>query len=186
MRTSDDFDVPASGTRQLSRRSVIKAGAHAAWVVPAIQVVGAAPAFAGSNCPPGAPHVHGFTFIRVGTSWDAKGGGKYVLTIQYRIEDSDPCPMTGLTVQLKAPAAWKGIQDHSTDAAYGATKIDDGKGGKGGNNVSDIWQFSPVLESDGHWYVEMKVQASNSQINHGTMKLTASLDGHSESVEFTV
>ena len=27
----------------------------------------------------------------------------------------------------------------------------------------------------GHWYVEMKIQASNSQVNHGTMKLTASL-----------
>lgn len=183
MRVADDFDMPASGTRQLSRRSLIKAGAHAAWVVPAIQVVGAAPAFAGSNCPPGAPHVHGFTLTKVKAVWEPKGSGKYVLTIQFRIEDSDPCPMTGLVVQLQAPAAWNGIQDHSTAAAYGATKIDDGKGSK---NATDIWQFTPVLESPGHWYVEMKIQADNSQINHGTMKLTASLDGHSESVDFTV
>ena len=33
-----------------NRRTLIKAGAHAAWAVPAIQIVAASPAFAASGC----------------------------------------------------------------------------------------------------------------------------------------
>ena len=176
--TTDEFDVPAAGGQHLSRRSVLKAGAHAAWVVPAIQVVGAAPAFAA--CSTGV-HTHAFGFTKVSSTWDPQGKGsdKYVLTIRFRISDSDPCPMPGLLVYLQAPAAWKGIQDHSTASQYAATKVN----GQGGN---DMWRFSPVLESPGHWYVEMKVQASDSKVHHGSMKLTASLDGHSETTTFDV
>jgi len=178
MRTADDFDVPTSAHRQLSRRSVIRAGAHAAWVVPAIQVVGAAPAFA--SCSTGA-HQHAFTFAKVSATWDLQGNGsdKYVLTIRFRISDSDPCPMPGLLVYLQAPASWHGIQDHSTASQYAATKVKV----QGGN---DMWRFSPVLESPGHWYVEMKVQVTDGAVHHGTMQLTASLDGHSETTTFKV
>jgi hypothetical protein len=182
MRTTNDFDMPVSGNRQLSRRSVMKAGAHAAWIVPAVQVVGAAPAFA--SCSTGT-QAHAFTFEMVSASWAPQGGaGKQVLTIIYRISDSDPCPMPGLTVLLEAPSAWNGIQDHSTAKAYGAKKVDDGKGRKAG--MSDTWSFTPVQVSPGNWYIEMKVQASNSAVNHGTLTLTASLDGHSESTTFEV
>ncbi len=102
-----------------------------------------------------------------------------MLTIRFRISDSDPCPMPGLLVYLQAPAEWKGIQDHSTAPEYAATKVNV----KGGN---DMWRFSPVLETPGHWYVEMKVQVSDDAVHHGTMRLTASLDGHSETTTFGV
>ena len=67
---------------------------------------------------------------------------------------------------------------------FAAKKVDDGKGRD--NSTSDIWSFVPRQESAGNWYVEMKVQASDSRINHGTLTFTASLDGHSESTTFTV
>ena len=155
----------------------MKAGAHAAWIVPAVQVVRAAPAFA--VCSTGT-HVHHFAYELVSATWAPQGGGsgKQVLTIAYRISDSDPCPMAGLTVQLKAPASWGGIQDHSTAKEYGAKKVGSGK--------SDTWSFTPVLVSPGKWYVEVKVQADDSAVNHGTLTLTASLDGHSESTTFVV
>ncbi len=104
----------------------MKAGAHAAWIVPAVQVVGAAPAFA--VCSNGT-HVHHFTFEKVSATWAPQGGGsgKQVLTVAYRISDSDPCPMPGLTVQLTAPSSWGGIQDHSTAKEYGAKKVGSGK-----------------------------------------------------------
>jgi len=177
MRTADDFDMPASGTRQLNRRSLIKAGAHAAWVVPAIQVVGAAPAFAA--CSTGVHH-HAFTFTGVSTSWDRSGksSDKWVLTIGLYIADSDPCPMPGLLVYLQGPSGWR-IQDHSTAPQYAATKVKVRSG-------DDMWRFSPVLETDGHWYVEMKVKAADDAVHHGTIQLTASLDGHSETTTFTV
>ncbi len=38
-----------TGQRHLSRRTVLRTAAHAAWVVPAIQVVGLAPAFAAAS-----------------------------------------------------------------------------------------------------------------------------------------
>ena len=47
-------------------------------------------------------------------------------------------------------------------------------------------QYAYVLESPGHWYVEMKVQTSDDAVHHGTMQLTASLDGHSETTTFGV
>ena len=37
------------GGRQLSRRAVLRTAAHAAWAVPAIQIVAAAPSFAASG-----------------------------------------------------------------------------------------------------------------------------------------
>jgi hypothetical protein len=177
MRTAEDFDLPAGGGH-ISRRSMLKAGAHAAWVVPAIQVVGAAPAFATCS---GAAHQHAFSFTKVSTSWDLQGNSsnKYVLTITFRISDSDPCPMPGLLVYLQAPTEWKGIQDHSTAREYAATKVKV-------PGSDDMWRFSPVLESPGHWFVEMKVQVSDNAVHHGTMQLTASLDGHSETTTFTV
>ena len=55
-----------------------------------------------------------------------------------------------------------------------------------GSGKSSTWSFTPVLESPGNWYVEMKVQADDSDVNHGTLTLTASLDGHSESTTFVV
>ena len=181
MRTAEDFDVPASGGRQLSRRSVIKAGAHAAWVVPAIQVVGAAPAFAGS-CSTGAHH-HAFSFTKVSAGWDLQGksSDKYVLTIRFRISDSDPCPMPGLLVYLQAPSGLEGHPGPLDDGP--AVRRHQGQGARVGN---DMWRFSPVLESEGHWYVEMKVQASDDAVHHGNMQLTASLDGHSETTTFGV
>ena len=135
--TNDEFDVPAAGGQHLSRRSVLKAGAHAAWVVPAIQVVGAAPAFAA--CSTGV-HAHAFTFAKVSASWDLQGRAARTSTCWtsvFRISDSDPCPMPGLLVYLQAPAEWKGIQDHSTAPQYAATKVSV----QGGN---DMWRFSPV------------------------------------------
>ena len=38
-----------TGNRHLSRRTVLRAAGHAAWVVPAIQVVSMAPAFASGS-----------------------------------------------------------------------------------------------------------------------------------------
>ena len=38
-----------TGNRHLSRRTVLRAAGHAAWVVPAIQVVSMAPAFAAAS-----------------------------------------------------------------------------------------------------------------------------------------
>ena len=101
--TTDEFDVPAAGGQHLSRRSVLKAGAHAAWVVPAIQVVGAAPAFAA--CSTGV-HAHAFGFTKVSTRWEPQGKGsdKYVLTIIFRISDSNPYPIPKLLVYLQTPA----------------------------------------------------------------------------------
>ena len=43
-----------------------------------------------------------------------------------------------------------------------------------------------MLETEGHWYVEMKVQASDDADPPRDMQLTASLDGHSEPTTFTV
>ena len=156
----------------------MKAGAHAAWIVPAVQVVGAAPAFA--NCSGPGAHVHNFTFVKVSASWaeQGKNSGKFVLTIVYRITDSDPCPMPGLVVQLTAPDSWGGIQDHSTAPEYGATKV--------GSGTSSTWSFTPVLLSPGVWTVEMKIQASDSARKRGRMTLVASLDGYSESTTFNV
>ena len=75
------------------------------------------------------------------------------------------------------PWSWAVEQLERTEIYWLATA-----GADGAPHLIPIWG----AWVDGHWYVEMKIQASNSQINHGTMKLTASLDGHSESVEFTV
>ena len=112
MRTAEDFDVPASVTRQLSRRSVIRAGAHAAWVVPAVQVVGAAPAFAACSCPPGA---NNFTF-NVTATWrpQSKNSDKYVLDFSGTIVNNSGVTVHGLTVCLVVPSGWTGVHSHST------------------------------------------------------------------------
>jgi len=43
--------TPVQAPEGLQRRTVVKAGAHAAWAVPAITLATAAPAFAGSGTP---------------------------------------------------------------------------------------------------------------------------------------
>src|SRR5687767_13882478 len=43
---TDEKTMPAQGGRGVSRRSVVRAGAHAAWAVPVISVATAAPAAA--------------------------------------------------------------------------------------------------------------------------------------------
>ncbi len=45
---SDSTTAPGDTTHR--RRTLLKAGAHAAWVVPAIQIIGTAPAMAASGC----------------------------------------------------------------------------------------------------------------------------------------
>ena len=118
MRTSDDFDVPASGTRQLSRRSVIKAGAHAAWVVPAIQVVGAAPAFA--TCSAGHTHpAIPYTVSVAPGAWTTDGGSRnYFINLVFTITNQDACDaLTGIQVVIESPHTWTGLTDHSTSGS---------------------------------------------------------------------
>lgn len=47
--TKPDVNAPAAAEKGLSRRTVMRTGAHAAWAVPAISVATAAPALAASG-----------------------------------------------------------------------------------------------------------------------------------------
>jgi hypothetical protein len=178
MRTTDDF-VASESARPISRRSVLRAGAHAAWMVPAVQVVSAVPAFAACSKP-----LRGAAFSFTGTAvWSEQSTKKWVLTLTYTITSKTPCPVTGMSLVLTAPSSWGGIQDHSTPVRYNATKVG---GGYANNSLSDTWSFTPVQTSDTTWQVVMKIQASDSARHAGTLTLVASAGGYSEPFAVTV
>lgn len=82
----------------LSRRTVLRTAAHAAWAVPAIQLVSAAPAFAAS----------GDTLAFAGTpSW----ASKKILNVSFVVTNTSPGTQAdGLTVTLTmTPAPTAGI-----------------------------------------------------------------------------
>ena len=79
-----DSDSQATVQRRISRRTVVKAGAHAAWVVPAVQLIGSAPAMAASGCT---------TSLNVVASW---ANDRLTLTIT----NTSNQPVSGLTVSV--------------------------------------------------------------------------------------
>ena len=90
LSTADEQDAPGA----LSRRTLLRTGAAVAWTVPAVQLVGAAPAFATTSggVPPGHPEV--------------KPAGSLCWTISKRDKGKDKdtklYPFTGVaTVALK-------------------------------------------------------------------------------------
>lgn len=118
LRIAEEFDVPASGSRQLSRRSVIKAGAHAAWVVPAIQVVGAAPAFAACSARHTHPTVPYTVSVEPGR-WQKDGSSdNYFINLVFTFTNRDACDaLTGIQIMIEAPHSWRGLTDHSTSGS---------------------------------------------------------------------
>lgn len=80
-----------TGNRHLSRRTVLRAAGHAAWVVPAIQVVSMAPAFAASGTLQitaasgtwtrgGSSRVDGTVTVHNASTTDATGNLQLLLT----------------------------------------------------------------------------------------------------------
>jgi hypothetical protein len=175
MPSTDDAVMPRASSRQLSRRSVMKAGAHAAWIVPAVQVVGAAPAFA--SCSTTAKD-RAFSFSG-GYAWNEQSPGKWVLTLTYTITNTSGCPVTGLSVLLTAPSKWGGVQDHSTDKAYNAKKV-------GGGQNSDTWSFTAVPTGPNTWTLVAKIQLSKNQKESGTITLLATSGDYSGSTAVVV
>jgi hypothetical protein len=97
---------------------VIKAGAHAAWIVPAVQVIGAAPALAVSNCRNSRPIAQALEFS-VSQEWvrqtDAKGVVSFYLRLTFTVCDRNcDTDLTNLRVSVTATNAPGGLQEHST------------------------------------------------------------------------
>jgi hypothetical protein len=83
----------------ISRRSVMKAGAHVAWAVPLVQVVAAAPAVAASPQPLPAQ----LALSAVSGSWNGKSAN-FKTSIQ--ITNSGGSPAKSLQVQYTFPTGW--------------------------------------------------------------------------------
>lgn len=98
---SSDGEVTESSSRGISRRSVMKAGAAAAWSVPLVQVVAAAPANAATS---GAP-VLSFTTCTAnyGTSAGASAADPSHLFVTAVVKNTGGVT-AGLTVTLTIPA----------------------------------------------------------------------------------
>jgi len=187
MRTAEDFDVPASGGRQLSRRSVIKAGAHAAWVVPAIQVVGAAPAFAnGSGC--ACPNPDNAFVFAITAAWNQQGGSdgkKWVVDFFGTITNKTGSTVSELTVCISVPRSWTSVHTHSTtgwDDSYGDKKTGNPRvmyfTSKQVTPNNGTWSFSTVhIKDDG---------ASSAKHSPTTLTLVATANGHSSSTAVSV
>lgn len=88
--------VSLQGTSGVSRRSVMKAGAAAAWTVPLIQVVAAAPAVATSGMSTLA--LSGAT-----GSWSGKSAN---LNVQVTIQNTGAVATTSLQVTMTFGSAW--------------------------------------------------------------------------------
>lgn len=107
------------GRSGLSRRTVIKAGAHAAWMVPAITVITTAPAFAtGSNDP-----VLGLS----GTSASWAGSSQSaILTIKFTITNTGVSPTSGVQATLAFEAGGAGQAAYWVPKNQQYTSVDSG------------------------------------------------------------
>lgn len=82
--------------RNVTRRTVLRTAAHAAWVVPAIQVVSAAPAFAAS----GSASIS----VTAGITWNGTAtSSTFGLRVTITVADA---PATGVQVTLGFPSGW--------------------------------------------------------------------------------
>ena len=94
--TSSDAGNSTPSGGGISRRSVVKAGAAAAWTVPLVQVVAAAPAVAVSGAP---------TLVLSGAigSWN---GNSVNLNGRVTLTNTGSAPTTSLQVTLTFDTAW--------------------------------------------------------------------------------
>ena len=95
--TADDVKSATEcgpATRGLSRRSVVRTAAHAAWAVPVVQLAASAPAFADSTLP-GIENPT-YTFSRGGSNtWTAAG---------FTVSNDGPGPLDAGKIQFTAIA----------------------------------------------------------------------------------
>ena len=179
--TTTDLGVPENGGHSLNRRSLLKAGAHAAWVVPAIQVVGAAPAFASCSKPSANP-LSATATAQWRTQTDA--AGNWVLDILFTVCDTD-CfkSLAGLTISITAPTAWNHLNDHSTstDWTQSRTKVK-------GHDLQDNKTYTSnyVVPKNGCYRpFTISVQAQDGKKYSGNLEITVSSQFAGSSTTFT-
>lgn len=95
---SHEDEPTMSEGRALSRRTVVRAGAHAAWVIPAVSLVTAAPALAASN--------HTLQFTATSAAKANNGNGQpYTPTVTFTLHNNSAATTTaGLQVTITFPS----------------------------------------------------------------------------------
>ena len=108
---------PARAQRaQVSRRTLLKTGAHAAWVIPAVQVVAAAPAFATVTS---GSHATLTTTIADAYWGDANthaGEGNYII-VDLTVTNTGTAPTNNLTITFTFSANLTDIHQQGADQA---------------------------------------------------------------------
>ena len=180
--TTDELDMPAAGGRHLSRRSVLKAGAHAAWVVPAIQVVGAAPAFASCSRPTDNP----LSATATGT-WrqQTDSAGNWVLDLVFTVCNSDCVKsLAGLMVSITAPTSWNHLNDHSTSSDWSQSRVKQ-KGHDTQDNKTYTSNYT-VPKASCRQPFTISVQAQDGKKRSGALEVTVSSQYAGSTTTFTV
>ena len=98
MTASEQPTSVATERRMISRRTVVRTGAHAAWAVPAISVATAAPALAAS----GQPDLDGSGITAIFYSPRKKKNWRLIITIN-PITNKGPGPVGAITLLLRVP-----------------------------------------------------------------------------------
>lgn len=100
---SSDNSVAPARSHHVSRRTVMKAGAHVAWSVPLIQVVTAGPAAASVITPAADPAL---AFTATSRTWSGSGVGNTRLKLDFTLTNSGAGPTSSLSVTLTFPEGW--------------------------------------------------------------------------------
>jgi hypothetical protein len=171
--------------RTISRRSLVKGAAHAAWVVPAVQVVSTVPAFACSN-PSGS-----FTFSNISASWvphNRNSTDKWALELTVTITNTTSCACDNPTVTIAAPDDWGTdkpndgtLSDHSTPT------YSDGTWPAGAGKGPLTYAGTGTFDKGGSITFKAKLRAVDWETHEGdTLTLTVLCGGLSSSTTITV
>ena len=140
MSVVDETSEPAG--RQISRRTLVRAGATAAWTIPAVQIIAAAPAFATNcSCPPDA---NAFALALTAT-WVQQNDTKWFVKIAGTITNNSGAAVTSLTVCITVPTTWSGVHSHST------TKKDWDDSYSGSGSRTMVFTSSKTVPNGGTW-----------------------------------
>lgn len=166
--------------RHVSRRNVLRVGAAAAWSVPIVQVVTAAPAAAACSTNPCAPGSGTLELAVSGSStgWATTGSGsnkKYLLPVSATLTNNGTATTTEISVTIAFENGWAPTVATPPDSTQWAT-------GQKLNVGSQSWTFTAVRQISGKGTTDpLNVTFTPSSPSNNGKAVTLTLGGNAKS-----
>lgn len=149
---------PSNDPRGLNRRTVLKAGAHAAWAIPAVQVITQAPALAAS----GAADLSGGVMGTQTGAWTGSNAGSS-FQAQVQVTNKNSLATTGLKVTLTFPTGY----------ALSVSNIASGWTASGGHTATIVFTADNSHQAPGNGSTTVSATFTSTVSNNAGKAVTA-------------